>query len=102
MLKKPSLPSKPAQLATGATVVLARATIAATTQPPAHQTERHRASTRITVVEHAETDTVADTGRTGDRLGDLLAFGNPLYDATGRHQIATDQGSCIRTQVAKV
>ncbi|TMG24024.1 MAG: Allene oxide cyclase [Chloroflexi bacterium] len=52
---------------------------------------------RLTVVERAETDTVVDLGATGDSIGDLLAFGNPIYDASNTHQVGRDQGSCIRT-----
>ncbi|HEU4572838.1 MAG TPA: dirigent protein [Candidatus Limnocylindrales bacterium] len=52
---------------------------------------------RLTVVERAETDTVVDLGPSGDTIGDLLAFGNPIYDATNVHRIGRDQGSCIRT-----
>ncbi len=51
----------------------------------------------LTVVEHADTDYVVDLGATGDSLGDLLAFGNPIYDAGDNHQIGRDEGSCVRT-----
>ncbi|HEX4705408.1 MAG TPA: allene oxide cyclase family protein [Pseudonocardiaceae bacterium] len=53
----------------------------------------------FTVVEHAITDTVVDTGPAGDSLGDLLAFGNPIFDAHNHEQIGNDQGSCVRTKV---
>jgi len=56
-------------------------------------------TTTFTVVEHAITDTVVDTGPTGDSLGDVLAFGNPIFNATNRTQIGNDQGSCVRTKV---
>jgi allene oxide cyclase len=55
--------------------------------------------TTFTVVEHAITDTVVDTGPAGDSLGDVLAFGNPVFDAANRHQIGNDQGSCVRTKI---
>ena len=51
----------------------------------------------LTVVEHADTDFVVDLGAGGDSLGDLLAFGNPIYDATDDHQVGRDEGSCVRT-----
>jgi hypothetical protein len=51
----------------------------------------------LTVVERAATDTVVDLGAPGDSIGDILAFGNPVYDATNSRQIGRDQGSCIRT-----
>ena len=34
----------------------------------------------FTVVERATTDVVIDVGDSGDTLGDMLAFGNDLYD----------------------
>ena len=53
----------------------------------------------FTVVEHAITDTTVDIGPHGDSLGDLLAFGNPIFDAGNRTRIGNDQGSCVRTKV---
>lgn len=50
----------------------------------------------FTVVEHATTDTTIDTGASGDSSGDLLTFGNAVFDANDARKIATDQGSCIR------
>ena len=58
-----------------------------------------QSSRRLTVVEHADSDTVADTGTAGDSLGDILAFGNPIFDAANAKQIGRDQGYCIRTNV---
>jgi hypothetical protein len=57
------------------------------------------ASTRFTVVEHADTDTVVDNRPAGDSLGDSLAFGNPVYNARNTAQVGHDQGSCVRTEV---
>jgi allene oxide cyclase len=59
----------------------------------------HHATGTFTVVEHADTDTVVDTGVKGDSLGDVLAFGNPIYTANNKTKIGKDQGSCIRTVV---
>jgi len=56
-------------------------------------------STTLTVVERAETDVVVDLGKSGDSLGDLLAFGNPIYNATNAKKIGRDEGSCIRTNL---
>lgn len=53
----------------------------------------------ITVVEHAITDTTVDIGPHGDSLGDILAFGNPVYDASNHVKVGSDQGSCVRTKV---
>ncbi len=55
----------------------------------------------LRVVERAETDTVIDLGEKGDSIGDLLAFGNPVYDPSNQTQLGNDQGSCVRTVVGK-
>ena len=54
------------------------------------------ASTLI-VVERATTDTVVDQGEEGDSIGDLLAFGNAVYDEGNENEVGTSQGSCVRT-----
>jgi allene oxide cyclase len=51
----------------------------------------------LTVVERAATDTVVDLGETGDSIGDLLMFGNDLYDAANATMIGRDEGTCFRT-----
>jgi hypothetical protein len=51
----------------------------------------------LTVVEHATTDAVVDLGEAGDTLGDLLAFGNDLYDAGDAEVVGRDEGTCFRT-----
>jgi Allene oxide cyclase. len=51
---------------------------------------------RITVIEHATTDTVIDVGKKGDSTGDILTFHNKLYDATDTTKVGTDQGQCVR------
>jgi hypothetical protein len=48
------------------------------------------------VIEHALTDTVIDTGASGDTTGDLLTFHNPVYDASNSHKVGHDRGDCIR------
>ncbi len=63
------------------------------------RTAGHRGEPAVlTVVEHADTDTVVDLGPRGDSLGDTLAFGNPVYDTAGR-KVGGSQGSCVRTKV---
>src|SRR4051794_16766923 len=59
----------------------------------------HQTAKRFTVVEHAISDTTADTGPAGDSVGDVLAFANPVFDASNTRQVGTDNGSCIRTAV---
>ncbi|QWZ09285.1 dirigent protein [Nocardioides panacis] len=95
-----------ALLASTAVVVVTAAGVtvgAAQAQPdsPAARTQAGRAASQIVVVERAVSDTVVDQGPTGDSLGDLLAFGNPVYDRTNTHQVGRDQGSCVRTVVGK-
>ena len=51
----------------------------------------------MTVVERAVTDAVVDLAPTGDSIGDLLAFGNDLYDPGNATVIGRDEGSCFRT-----
>jgi hypothetical protein len=58
---------------------------------------RHGDARSFTVVEHAVSDTTTDTGAPGDSVGDLLTFANPVFDASDRTQVGTDNGSCIRT-----
>ena len=53
----------------------------------------------LTVVERAISDTVVDTGAAGDSLGDILAFGNPIFNAANANEIGRDQGYCVRTNV---
>src|SRR3954468_13510922 len=53
----------------------------------------------FTVVEHATTDTVVDNAPTGDSLGDLLAFGNKLFNANDTRRAGRDEGFCVRTKV---
>jgi hypothetical protein len=48
-------------------------------------------------VEHARTDTVVDLRPKGDSRGDLLAFGNPVYNGRNTRQVGRDEGSCVRT-----
>jgi hypothetical protein len=52
-----------------------------------------RRTVTMTVIEHATTDKVIDTGKTGDSAGDLLTFHNKVYDEV---QVGTDIGDCIR------
>jgi hypothetical protein len=57
--------------------------------------------TTVHVVEHAATDTVTDTGKTGDSAGDLLTFHNVVFDAADSAPVGRDQGQCIRIAVAR-
>jgi allene oxide cyclase len=55
----------------------------------------------ISVVEHADTDAVTDTGAKGDTVGDVLTFANPVFDKANKVQLGTDQGFCVRVAVGK-
>ena len=55
-----------------------------------------RHPTTVHVIEHALTDAVVDTGKTGDSSGDLLTFHNPVFDAGDATRVGRDQGQCVR------
>ena len=59
------------------------------------------AAEHLVVVERALTDTTVDLGAKGDSVGDLLTFANPVYDATNKTQLGSDQGYCVRVVVGK-
>jgi allene oxide cyclase len=59
------------------------------------------AAEHLVVVERAMTDTTVDLGAKGDSVGDLLTFANPVYDATNKTQLGSDQGYCVRVVVGK-
>jgi hypothetical protein len=56
--------------------------------------------TRLVVIEHATTDTVVDLTTNGDSTGDLLTFQNELFDETNTDVVGTNQGECVRIEVA--
>jgi allene oxide cyclase len=51
----------------------------------------------IKVIEHATTDTVTDTGAKDDSVGDILTWGNELFDRANKNKVGTDNGYCLRT-----
>jgi len=55
----------------------------------------------IHVIEHADSDAVTDTGKSGDSVGDILTFANDVYDAANKKKVGTDQGFCVRTVAGK-
>ena len=59
------------------------------------------AAEHLVVVERALTDTTLDLGAKGDSVGDLLTFANPVYDATNKTKLGSDQGYCVRVVVGK-
>jgi allene oxide cyclase len=59
------------------------------------------ATERIQLVERAVSDATLDLGPKGDSVGDLLTFANPVFDASNKVQLGTDQGYCVRVVVGK-
>jgi len=50
----------------------------------------------LIMTEHATTDTVTDTGASGDSAGDVLTFANEVFDAEDRNRVGSNQGMCVR------
>jgi Allene oxide cyclase len=55
----------------------------------------------LNFVEHADTDTITDTGDEDDSVGDILTFANPVFDEANKNQLGTDNGWCVRTVVGE-
>ena len=55
----------------------------------------------LTLVERATTDAVLDVGAKGDSAGDILTFGNDVYDADDKNKVGSNNGWCIRTVAGK-
>jgi hypothetical protein len=51
----------------------------------------------LAFVERATTDVVIDLGEDGDSLGDMIVFGNQLFDETDTTGVGRTQGHCVRT-----
>ena len=60
-----------------------------------------QSSFTIQVVEHADTDAVADISPADDSVGDVLTFANVVFDKTNTKQVGTDNGYCLRTVVGQ-
>ena len=83
--------------ALAAVVMLAVVTVTSALATPAKKARGSHHSLTIRVVERASSDTVIDNPPKGDSIGDTLAFGNSLYDATNTTKVGTDGGQCART-----
>lgn len=59
------------------------------------------AGEHLALVERPTKETTVDIGPKGDSVGDLLTFANPVFDATNKTQVGSDQGFCVRTVVGK-
>jgi allene oxide cyclase len=85
---------------TGVAILLVAALVVAATGAAAGHGHHGKGKT-IRVVERATTDTNVDNAPAGDSVGDLLAFGNELFDHRNQKKVGTDQGSCVRTVVGQ-
>jgi hypothetical protein len=77
------------------------ATVVAGTVLTVSAAQGERAAPRITVVEHAVSDSVVDVAPEGDSPGDLLTFANKVYDSANAKAVGDDDGWCIRTVAGK-
>lgn len=84
--------------ALAAVIALLVAGIATVTGFSVAQTQ---AKDSFTVIEHADSDTLADLGDEGDSIGDTLSFSNELYDDTDSNVVGSSDGSCTRTKPGK-
>ena len=62
---------------------------------------RQDTMSKMTVVEHADTDVVTDTGAEGDSVGDILTFANEVFDKDNANKVGSDNGWCARTVAGK-
>jgi allene oxide cyclase len=86
-------------IAVAAVILAGSVALAGTKHHGDKQKGKGKAKHAIVVVERATTDTPIDNGDPGDSLGDLLAFGNEVFDKTNTMKVGDDQGSCVRTKV---
>ena len=59
-------------------------------------------SKTIHIIEHLVNVTIGDVPPAGDSAGDQLAFHNPLFDVTDKHQVGQTNGDCVRTVVGQL
>jgi allene oxide cyclase len=84
--------------AVGITALIALAAVPVVAGASTGSTARsHRSGKVVHVVEHAITDTVQQFHPPNNSLGDVLGFHNPVFNAANTHQVASDNGYCIRT-----
>jgi hypothetical protein len=57
--------------------------------------------TTLHLVEHANTDTLQHIGPPNetDSIGDILGFANPVFNASDKKKVGSDNGMCTRTKV---
>src|SRR5262249_20069174 len=54
-------------------------------------------TTKLTVVERADSDTVTNLSKEGDTVGDILTFANKVFDEQNAKEVGSDNGECFRT-----
>jgi hypothetical protein len=80
--------------ALAALAMLAVVAVSSAVATPAHHGDHGRT---IRLVERATSDTLIDLGVKDDSVGDTLAFGNTMYDASNTTVVGSDGGQCVRT-----
>ncbi len=78
------------------TLAAATAATSAVAAAPALGRSAHTATSTVTVVEHANTDTEVPTGGGKDVKGNILTFVNPVFNAADTKQVGHDEGFCTR------
>jgi allene oxide cyclase len=68
---------------------------------PALARPARTATSSVTVVEHANTDTEIPTGGGKDVKGNILTFVNPIFNAGDTKQVGHDEGFCTRLDPKK-
>ena len=58
-------------------------------------------SSVIHVVERATTDAVTNGDAKAEKVGNVLTFGNKVYDSANKNKVGSDEGYCIRIVVGK-
>ena len=81
--------------AVAALAMLAVVAVSSALATPAHNGDRHGLT--IKVVERATSDALVDNAPPLDSVGDTLAFGNKVYDASNTTVVGSDGGGCVRT-----
>src|SRR5512132_3215792 len=90
----------PTVAAAAAVLVLAVVNASAGHKKAQHQNPGHlNKGGTIHIVERATTDAV--TNGSGDSAGNILTFANDVFDSANANKVGSDQGSCVRTVVAK-
>jgi|ERR1700685_1399369 hypothetical protein len=59
------------------------------------------AGEQLDLIERALSDTIVHAGGKSDSVGNLLTFANPVFDATNKAQLGSDQGFCVRVALGK-